>query len=254
MSGFGMWQERCQALCREASKAKAILHLGNLVELVEVGKSEHHSQGIASFLRPYLGRGDLLVLVECTPEQLPLLERQDPHLLRVFAEIRVEEPSRERGQAILASYALRGALSRPAPRAEQPSDPAALHALDRLHRRSATYPAYPGRPLRFLRNLLADQQPDSVLTGSAVTTAFARETGLPLFLLEDSVRLDLAEARRWFAARVIGQPEAVDLVVDLLATVKARLTRPRKPIASLMFIGPTGVGKTEMAKALAEFL
>ena len=53
---------------------------------------------------------------------------------------------------------------------------------------------------------------------------------------------------------MIGQPEAVDLVVDLLATVKAGLTRPRKPIASLLFIGPTGVGKTEMAKALAEFL
>src|SRR5262249_9301288 len=65
---------------------------------------------------------------------------------------------------------------------------------------------------------------------------------------------DMAEARRWFAGRVIGQPEAVDLIVDLLATVKAGLARPRKPLASLLFIGPTGVGKTEMAKALAEFL
>jgi ATP-dependent Clp protease ATP-binding subunit ClpC len=252
MSGFGMWQERCQDLWREASKAKAVLHMGNLMELVEVGKSEHHSQGIASFLRPYLGRGDLLVLVECTPEQLPLLERQDPHLLRVFAEVRVEEPSRERGQAILASYALHAALSRPAPRSELPIDPDALHVLDRLHRRYATYSAYPGRPLRFLRNLLADQA-RGVLTAGDITAAFSRETGLPLFLLEDSVRLHLAEARQWFGARVIGQAEAVDLVY-LLATVKARLTRPRKPIASLMFIGPTGVGKTEMAKALAEFL
>ena len=43
-------------------------------------------------------------------------------------------------------------------------------------------------------------------------------------------------------------------VVDLLATVKAELSRPGRPIASLLFIGPTGVGKTEMAKALAEFL
>src|SRR4029079_3920881 len=46
----------------------------------------------------------------------------------------------------------------------------------------------------------------------------------------------------------------VELIVHLLATVKAGLTRPRKPIASLLFIGPTGVGKTEMAKTLAEFL
>jgi ATP-dependent Clp protease ATP-binding subunit ClpA len=254
MSGFGMWQERCQELWREASKTRAILHVGNLMELVEVGKSEYHSQGIASFLRPYLGRGDLLVIAEATPEQLPILERLDPHLLRVFSEVRVEEPSRERGLAILTSFALAAGLAWPGAGNELPVEAEALHALDTLHRRYATYSAYPGRPLRFLQNLLADHPPGRPLTGSEVTAAFARETGLPLFLLEDSVRLDLAEARRWFGERVIGQAEAVDLVVDLLATVKARLTRPRKPIASLLFIGPTGVGKTEMAKALAEYL
>ena len=254
MSGFGMWQERCQKLWREASKARAILHVGNLMELVEVGKSEHHSQGIASFLRPYLGRGDLLVIAEATPEQLPILERLDPHLLRVFSEIRVEEPSRQRGLAILTSFALAEGLARPGAARELPIEPDALHTLDTLHRRYATYSAYPGRPLRFLHNLLADHPPGRPLRGADVTAAFARETGLPLFLLEDSVRLDLSEARGWFDERVIGQGEAVDLVVDLLAMVKARLTRPRKPIASLLFIGPTGVGKTEMAKALAEYL
>src|SRR5262249_55468409 len=80
------------------------------------------------------------------------------------------------------------------------------------------------------------------------------ETGLPRVLLDPDVPIDIAETKQWFAKRVIGQSEAVDLVVDLLATVKAGLTRPNRPIASLLFIGPTGVGKTEMAKALAEFL
>jgi MoxR-like ATPase len=108
--------------------------------------------------------------------------------------------------------------------------------------------------VRFLRNLLTDQPPALPVAGRTVTEAFARETGLPLVLLEDEVPLDLAEATAWFSQRVIGQGEAVDLVVDLLATVKAALNRPRKPIASLLFIGPTGVGKTEMAKALAEYL
>ena len=87
-----------------------------------------------------------------------------------------------------------------------------------------------------------------------MTTAFSRETGLPLHLLEDTLPLDLAATRDWFAQRVVGQVEAVDLVVDLLATIKADLARPGRPLASLMFIGPTGVGKTEMAKTLAEFL
>lgn len=245
--GFGMWQQRVQQVWREASKSRAILHLGNLVELLDVGKSEHRSQGIASFLRPYLQRGDLLVVAECLPEQKPFIERQDPHLLQAFVELKVDEPTPEQARRILTSVAT-------TQRAGSVLDPSALEALDRLHRRYATYSAYPGRPLRFLRNLLADAPREGMVSAADVTAAFARETGLPLFLLEDSVPLRLAEARDWFAARVIGQAETVALVVDLLATIKARLTRPRKPIASLLFIGPTGVGKTEMAKALAEYL
>ena len=248
MTGFGMWEERCVRLWREASKKKAILHLGNLVELMEVGKSEIRGQGIATFFRPYLARGDLLTIAECTPEQVPVIERQDPHLLEVFLPIPVEEPPPEKGRRILERCARTGD-----PRIAH-LDGEGLETLDRLHRRYATYSVSPGRPLRFLRNLLNDGVAGQTLTAIDVTRAFARETGLPLFLLEESVRLDLARTRQWLTARVIGQNEAVDLVVDLLATVKAGLSRPRKPIASLLFIGPTGVGKTEMAKALAEFL
>lgn len=248
MSGFGMWEQRCLKLCREAAKKRAILHLGNLVELMEVGRGGSRGQGIASFLRTHLGRGEFLAVVECTPEQLPVIERQDPHLLEVFAQVSVEEPTPERGRSILLSVATE------ARRREPPLTEAALDRLDRLHRRYATYSAYPGRPLRFLRNLLNDLPPSRKATVEDVTRAFSRETGLPHFLLEESAVLDLDATRQWFAQRVIGQSEAVGWVVDVLATVKAALTRPRKPIASLMFIGPTGVGKTEMAKALAEFL
>jgi ATP-dependent Clp protease ATP-binding subunit ClpA len=249
MSGFGMWQERCQRLWREASRKRAILHLGGLMELVDVGKSEHQSQGIASFLRRYLARGDLLAIAECTPEQVALVERQEPGLLNAFARLDVEEPGPARGRSILESVALASRTH-----GELPIDPEALDKVDRLHRRYATYSAYPGRPLRFLQGMLADLPHDKTVTMAAVTAAFARETGLPHFLLDADVPLDLTQARTWFAGRVIGQTEAVDLVVDLLATIKAELARPRRPLASLLFIGPTGVGKTEMAKSLAEFL
>jgi MoxR-like ATPase len=241
-----MWQERCQKVLREAGRTGAILHLGNLMELLQVGKGEYQSQGLASFLRPWLARGELLAVAECTPEQLPLIERHDPHLARAFVHLRVEEPGPEKLQAILNRFAQHHGG---APLTADGSD-----EILRLHRRYATYSANPGRPLRFLRNLLADQPRDKPITAATVTAGFSRETGLPRVLLEESVPLDLAEARQWFAARVIGQAEAVDLVVDLLATVKPVLNRPRKPIASLLFIGPTGVGKTEMAKALAAFL
>jgi ATP-dependent Clp protease ATP-binding subunit ClpC len=278
--GYGMWQERCQTLCSEARKTGAVLHLGNLVELMEVGKAGGSRFGIASFFRPYLARGDVLAVAECTPEQLPLIERANPHLLAVFHTIRVEEPSPHAGKTILLNTALsiaaqhRGAVGHhDATVVSAPITEDALDTLDRLHRRYATYSAAPGRPLRFLKNLLQDR-PASVpprfdrpaghegaarstghdaLTARDVTAAFSRETGLPLFLVDDATPLDLVAAHGHFASRVIGQPEAVDLVTDLLATVKAALNRPRRPIASLLFVGPTGVGKTEMAKALADY-
>ncbi len=246
MSGFGMWQERCQRLVVEASKEKALLYLGNLVELMDVGKSTASSRGIASFLCPRIARGELLAVAECTPEQLSLVEREDPRLLEAFHRLDVPEPLPERSAKILSRAAEAVGFREPGR--------SWLGTLDRLHRRYATYSAYPGRPLRFLKNLLEDHHRADPIVEATVTAAFSRETGLPLFLLDDDVPLDLDSARRWFSERVVGQGSAVDVVVDLLGTLKAGLARPRKPIASLMFIGPTGVGKTEMAKTLAEFL
>src|SRR5262245_29702279 len=246
--GFGMWQERCTDLVREAAKKRAVLHLGNLVELMEVGKSEYIQTGLAGFLRPAIARGELLCIAECTPEQLPMIEREDPQLADAFRQLKVEEPEAKRGRLILERYANDGRKD------VRAVTSAALDAIDRLHRRYATYSAYPGRPIRFLDNLRREGDRKFPATPDAVLAAFTRETGLPRVLLDPSVPLDVSRTRDWFAQRVIGQSEAVDLVTDLLATVKAGLTRPNRPIASLLFIGPTGVGKTEMAKALAEFL
>jgi ATP-dependent Clp protease ATP-binding subunit ClpA len=249
MSGYGMWQERCRQVVREAARRKAVVHLGNLVELTQVGKSEYNALGIASFLRPSIARGELLSVAECTPEQFAILEREDPQLVAVFQPLTVAEPDLEQGRALLrfcaeqAPVDLRRTLSGEV-----------LEALDGLHRRYSTYSVYPGRPLRFLRGLLAEHKTEAALRPAHVLAAFARETGLPRVLIDPAERLDLGKLRAWLGARVIGQAEACDLVADLVATAKTGLARPRRPIASLLFIGPTGVGKTEMAKALAEYL
>ena len=66
--------------------------------------------------------------------------------------------------------------------------------------------------------------------------------------------MDRAEVRAFLEQRVLGQPEAIEQVVDLITVFKAGLQDPNKPLATLFFVGPTGVGKTELAKALAEFL
>ncbi len=250
-SGFGMWQERTQKLIKEAKKRCAIIHLGNLIELLEVGKSNSSMQGIASFLRPKIARGEIQVVVECTPEQLPIIERRDPNLLGAFQQIRIEEPTRQTGLKILEFVAKEFAqVSTPENREIETE---AIKAVDAIHRRYSTYSAFPSRPVRFLRNIFTELERGEPLSSQQVIKTFANETGLPEFLLNDEISFDANATKNFFAEKVIGQMEAVNLICDLITTVKMKLTRPRKPIASLLFIGPTGVGKTEMVKSLAEF-
>ena len=251
--GFGMWQDRCQQMCREASRTRAIVHLNGLGDLLEVGKTSRTEQSVGGFLRPWIARGDLTVIAECTPEQLGAIERQEPHLLGAFRQVAIAERTAQQTRVIL-SQVLDHSVGPAVPAEKKPQVEVALNRLHLLHLRYATYSANPGRPVRFLKNLLADGGPEKVPDETEVVAAFARETGLPLVLLDDQVPLDLEATREWFAQRVIGQPEAVARVLDLLALTKARLARPRKPLASLLFSGPTGTGKTEMAKALAAFL
>ena len=247
MSGYGMWQERCQKIVKEASATRAVLHVESLVELMGVGKGSLNEQGIAAFFRPYIERGDLQVVTECVPEQIPVIEREEPQLLAVLQRIEIAQPTGEQSGAILRRAA--------GERADSITDEA-IATIDRLHRRFATYSAHPGRPLRFLKNLLSPQGEEEVemVTERDVVAAFAEETGLPRFLLDGDEPLRLEATQDFFSRRVMGQQRAVDLMVDVLATVKAGLTPAGRPISSMLFIGPTGVGKTEMAKALAEFM
>jgi len=85
MSGFGMWQERCRKLIREAGKTGAIVHLDNLVELIEVGKGGGDTRGLASMIGPAIARGEILTICECTSEQLSLVEHDKPQLIEAFA-------------------------------------------------------------------------------------------------------------------------------------------------------------------------
>lgn len=246
MSGLGMWQERCSKLLRQAHATKAILHLGSLFELMEAGKIDGQP-GVASMVRNSVSRGQLQAIAECTPEQLAMVERDDPMLLRAFTRIEIKELPGDKIIEILtqASNSIH---------TDSSFSPQAIEELYRLHTRFATYSALPAAALR-LMSTMQDGKPDTrVFEADDVARAFANQTGLPRFLVDDSVKLDLDAIRSSLSKNVIGQAEPVNLMVDLIATLKARLVRPGRPLASLMFIGPTGVGKTEMAKAIARLL
>ncbi len=248
MSGLGMWQQRCSQLIRQAHASGAIVHLGSLFELMEAGKIDGQP-GVASMVRQAIARGKLLAIAECTPEQVAVIERDEPMLLRAFTRMEFKEP-----EALQVVEIIRAAASSDQGRPQVTFSDQAIEELYRLHARFATYSALPATPLRLMRSM-REQSGDAKRVGADdVARAFAKQTGLPRFLVDDSVALDLTAIRERLASHVVGQTEPIDLIVDLIATLKARMVRPGRPLASLMFIGPTGVGKTEMAKAIARLL
>ncbi len=245
MSGFGDWQQRCQRIAQEAREQNAILYFGNLTELLETGRAGSSSENIAGFFRPRMVRGEILAILECTPEQLGAIEKRDPRILDGMRQLKLQEPSQETALRILSESARH--------EGKGPADDEVLQRINTLHRRYHGYSAYPGKPLRFLKRLLKRHGTSKSLAEREVNEAFSAETGLPIELLEDSIPLDLDETNVWFRKRLMGQDLAVQCIVDTVAMIKARLSRPGKPLASFLFVGPTGVGKTELAKCLAEF-
>ena len=116
--------------------------------------------------------------------------------------------------------------------------------------------ALPGGVIELLRHALkrAVAIGDPELTRQHLFDAMTEVTGLPRSVLDDRAGLDTAELRRRFAGRVMGQPEAIECLVDRIAMLKAGLTDPKRPIGVFMFAGQTGTGKTEVARTLAELL
>ena len=91
-------------------------------------------------------------------------------------------------------------------------------------------------------------------TPTTSPTVVARWTGIPVSRLLEGETEKLLHMEERLHARLIGQDEAVTAVSDAIRRARAGLKDPKRPIGSFIFLGPTGVGKTELARALAEFL
>src|SRR4051794_26351316 len=93
-----------------------------------------------------------------------------------------------------------------------------------------------------------------VVTEEEISTIVSRWTGIPVSRLQQGEREKLLRLDEILHERVIGQDEAVQLVADAITRARSGIKDPRRPIGSFVFLGPTGVGKTELAKTLAEAL
>lgn len=92
------------------------------------------------------------------------------------------------------------------------------------------------------------------VTGSDIAEIVSKWTGIPVSKLQQSERTKLLNLEEELHNRVIGQEPAVRAVAEAIQRSRAGLSDPHRPIASFMFMGPTGVGKTELAKALASYM
>lgn len=117
--------------------------------------------------------------------------------------------------------------------------------IPELEKQLAAATALEGKTMKLLRNCVTEVEIADVL---------ARWTGIPVARMLESERDKLLRMEQDLHKRVIGQDEAVEAVSNAIRRSRAGLSDPNRPIGSFLFLGPTGVGKTELCKALATFL
>lgn len=265
----GEWETRLKSLIDGASAPhRVIVYLTDIQSLAWQGRNSQRDTGFAELLMPYLGRGVLALIGEATPETLRNGFDRNEMLRRVFEQIRLEEPSIEATREIVSE---RLAYSSRRDGVHYELAPVVLEGLLDYGRVASPEAARPGVAIQLLEQVIEERRrqreanSDAVagtasreqlvrIDGSDITRALALSTGMPSALLDDEVPFDVGAARAFFEERVLGQPEAIDIAVELVTLIKAGLTDPDRPYGSLFFVGPTGVGKTELAKSLAEYL
>lgn len=250
MKYLGQWEARCERVIEDLSRIEGVIAFEDLLELVRTG-GESSNTSIASFLLPFIERGELRVVSETTPEGLDACRRLLPGFADAFRIFQV--PSFTQAEALTTLQAYCAAIERNHP-ARIDND--ARRLIYRLFQRFLPYEAFPGKTVTFTARLYERAKTTNVseITNDTIIDAFVKLTGLPELFLRDEVALQENDVLAFFRSEVIGQEEACEAATGTVLTFKAGLNDPSRPLSVLFFTGPTGVGKTELARSLARFL
>ena len=236
---------------------RIILFMDELQMLMNGGDG---TMNIANIIKPALARGELHVIGATTLEDYRKSVEKDAALERRFQPVRVDAPDTEAALKILKRLSGRYERYHHVQVTEE-----ALEAAVKLSDRYLTDRNLPDKAIDILDEACASvrlhsskdysgQMGDPVVDADTVRHIISQWTNIPLTRLNAAESSSLLQLENALHERIVGQNAAVKGVAQAVRRARAGLKDPRRPVGSFLFLGPTGVGKTELAKALADNL
>lgn len=248
---LGEWEATSESLVQELMDANGALWIDNLARLGQVG-GEGPEVSVAAFLTPFLEQQRIQIIGESTQREWDLLRRRLPAFTQCFHVVRMNELATDQLKKVLEEFA---AFTLQNLRVQ--IEPDAVNTAYRLLHRYYPYESFPGKAIKLLGKCLSETLTTAaspmIVNTDHIINQFVLESGLSRAFLHDGTGLEHDALRHFFESRIIGQTEVIDRLCSLVKVFKAGMNNPYKPIATMLFSGPTGVGKTASAKALADY-